>query len=67
MKINEACVQVKYMENMGMTKGQPSGSKNKGNQDACKEKKRSGKERIRIQQPLQVNERIQITISTIVI
>ena len=39
-KINEACVQAKYMENMGMTKGQPSGSKKKGNQDASKERKK---------------------------
>ena len=38
--INEACVQAQYMENMGMTKGQPSGSKKKGNQDASKEKKK---------------------------
>ena len=64
--INEACVQAQYMENMGMTKGQPSGSKKKGNQVASKEKK-SGKERIRTQQPLQINARIQITVSTIVI
>jgi len=40
MKINEACVQAQYMENMGMTKVQLSGSKNKGNQDASKEKKK---------------------------
>ena len=66
MTINEACVQAQYMKNMGKTKGQPSGSKNKGNQDASKEKK-SGKERIRRQQPLQINARIQITISAIVI
>ena len=66
MTINEACVQEQYMENMGMNKGQPSGSKKKGNQDASKEKN-SGKDRIRTQQPLQINARIQITISTIVI
>ena len=60
-------MQATHLENMGKTKGQPIDSKNKGNQDASKEKKRSGKERIRIQQPLQVNARIQITISTIVI
>ena len=64
--INEACVQAQYMENMGMNKGQPSGSKKKGNQYSTKEKK-SGKERIRTQQPPQINARIQITISTIVI
>ena len=66
MTINEACVQAQYIENMGKTKGQLSGSKKKGNQDASKEKK-SGKERIRTQKPLQINARIQITISTIVI
>ena len=37
MTINEACVQAQYMENMGMAKGQPSGSKKKGNQDVSKE------------------------------
>ena len=67
MKINEACVQAQYMENMGKTKGQPSGFKKKVNQDASKEITKSGKERIRTQQPLQINARIQITISTIVI
>ena len=40
MTINEACVQAQYMENMGMTKGQPSGSKKKGNQYGSKEKKK---------------------------
>ena len=40
MTINEACVKEQYMENMGITKGQPSGSKNKGTQDASKEKKK---------------------------
>ena len=40
MTINEACVQEQYMENMGMAKGQSSGSKKKGNQDASKEKKK---------------------------
>ena len=40
MKINKECVQEKYMENVGMTKGQPSGSKNKGNEDASNEKKK---------------------------
>ena len=40
MTTNEACVQAQYMENMGKTKGQPSGSKNKGNQYASKEEKK---------------------------
>ena len=39
MTINEECVQAQYMENMGMAKVQPSGSRNKGNQDASNEKK----------------------------
>ena len=38
--INEACMQEQYMENVGMTKGQPSGSKKKSNQDASKVEKK---------------------------
>ena len=41
MRFNEACVhEAQYMENKGKIKGQPSGSKMKGNQDVSKEKKK---------------------------
>ena len=40
MRINEACVEEQYMDNKGMTKGQPSGSKKKFKEDASKEKKK---------------------------
>ena len=40
MTINDTCVQEQYMENMGMTKGQPSGCKKISNQDGSKEKQK---------------------------
>jgi len=42
--MGKACVQEKYLENIGHERGQPSGSKNKEHREASKE----GKNRWRI-------------------
>jgi hypothetical protein len=43
-KIDEVYLQAQYLENMGKNKRQPSGSRQKDNQDASK-RERNGKER----------------------
>jgi hypothetical protein len=43
MKLDEACVQAQYLENIGQKKRQPSGSKQKENQKASKEGKKKWK------------------------
>ena len=47
MKINESCVQEQDLDNIGHNNGQPSGSKQKENQDTSKEgnKKWKGKDK----------------------